>query len=212
MSAARPTALSRLQGDGGGAAARAAGVFQSPQHIGGAARSRNACDHIYRLQIVVRQVLAPQFPAVLRTFDGKPKGPVTAGNQTYHHTVVYPESGWALRGIQHTQSSAGTRTQVEQPPAIAESCLYGFHGGGNLGEHCLDGQGNLSIFPVHGRYDLQGTHFVQMHGVGVASLGHHIAQVHTIPPWVVGFCLAGFSIEDGNDNVDRNWQMRYIVS
>ena len=128
-------------------------------------------------QIVINQILAAQFPAVLSAFHSLDESLLAAGNQTHDNFGSNAEGGRTFNSIQHAQTAAGTSTHVDDTAAV----FNGLDGPGNtlgdVGQSGGDGSGDFSVFLVHDGDHFQGAHNIQIHGVLVTGFGRHVFQI-----------------------------------
>ena len=73
------------------------------------------------------QVFPSLFGNVFRPFHGVAQSLVAAGNDSHHPRFRHTERRGQFAGIQHTQASAGSCTDVKQPSAALHPLLNGSH-------------------------------------------------------------------------------------
>ena len=74
--------------------------------------------------------------------------PVTTGNDAYHPCFRHAKGWGQFAGVEHTQSAAGTRTDIKQAPSLSHACFHRFDKGHYLGYCLADSLGHVMVFFV----------------------------------------------------------------
>ena len=92
------------------------GIFQAPQHIGGAAGGGNANHQILLCQMDFLQIQTAQGRIVLCPFHRPDKGLFAPGDQPHHQGGVHPEGRGTFHRIQHPKTAAGSGSHIDNSP------------------------------------------------------------------------------------------------
>ena len=90
-------------------------------------------------------------------FHGLSYGSVAAGYQADEH-VADPEGRRNFRSIDHSETAACARAEVEHPPATAQTFHHGLEELLNLRDRHANGIGDLVVFIVHRMEQLSRRH------------------------------------------------------
>ena len=152
------------------------GVFQAPQHIGRPSGGSDSDDDVLLGQTDGLKIRFSQVIVVLRALNRLHKGPLASGDEPNHHIRRNAKGGRALHRIQHTQPSAGARAHVDDPSSGADGFRSPGNTLGNVGKLRPDGIRHLGILLIHGGYNFQCRHTVQIHRPGISGFRQQVIQ------------------------------------
>ena len=95
-----------------------------------------------------RQVEPSLAGVVFGMLHGVAQGPVVPGNDSYDQRFGHAESGRQLRGVEHTQTAAGARPDVEQSAAYPHAWHDGRGQPLNLWQGPVHGHGYKLVFGI----------------------------------------------------------------
>ena len=109
------------------------------------------------------QVTRAKFLAILGTFDSPGKRRLASSNEPDNQIGRYAKRGWALRSVEHTQTTARARAHIKDASAALERLGSPVDCRGNLWQHFRDRLDGAKILIVHRRDDLQRCHRIEVH-------------------------------------------------
>ncbi len=139
---------------------------------------RDADNHIVAADLSLIHLGRAGLRGILSAFHRAADGDIPAGDNPQDHLRVGAEGGRAFRRIQHAESPAGARADVEQPAAPVQAINDDPHGRGDLALRCagrLDGALVLLVHERHGRFD---AHRVEVHRIREPLLGEKMGAIH----------------------------------
>ena len=95
-----------------------------------------------------QQVARADRGIVFGGFGGAAQRRLAAGDDALHQVRRNAECGRAFGGVQHSEAAAGSRADVEQPPALLHGGHDCVHGARDRGDFLGDGLGDLLIFGI----------------------------------------------------------------
>ena len=156
--------------------AQAIGFGDRAQNIRRAAAGRDAAKDIGGGETARQQVARADGGIVFRGFGGARQAASPPAIMPCTRSGGDAESGRAFRGVQHAETSAGSRADIEQPAAARECFDDGIHGARDMRQFRRDRLGDLAVFIVDDAQHLQRGQSVDAARMGVGLLGEKSAQ------------------------------------
>jgi len=151
-------------------------VIDGSEHIRRSSAGRDSHQRIHLHEARSGKIASTFFARIFRVFAGKPQRSVAAGDESLHQVCADGKCRRALAGIEYAESSAGSRTDVEQPAAACEALCDGVDGSGYLRQLCADSARNLCVFVVHHGEHFERWKLIEVFGGRITSFGEELRE------------------------------------